>query len=104
MGKTMKKEITITALLLVVAAALVLGINMAGGSYEESDAKKFVLEDLNASIETFVNHGEISATRFVLPHENGLSVKAEGGPVTIHSLITYQLNSAWSEALGRSRN
>lgn len=31
------------------------------------------------SIEAFVNHGEISSTRFVLPHENGLSVKAEGG-------------------------
>ncbi|MFA5077110.1 MAG: hypothetical protein WC488_01655, partial [Candidatus Micrarchaeia archaeon] len=43
---TMKKEIAITALLLVVAAALVLGINMAGGNYEERDAKKVVLEDL----------------------------------------------------------
>jgi sucrose-6-phosphate hydrolase SacC (GH32 family) len=52
------------------------------------------------SIETFVNHGEISVTRFVLPHENGLSVKAEGGPVTIRSLIVYPLNSAWSDGVG----
>jgi sucrose-6-phosphate hydrolase SacC (GH32 family) len=52
------------------------------------------------SIETFVSHGEISVTRFVLPHENGLSVKAEGGPVTIRSLIVYPLNSAWSDGVG----
>lgn len=48
-----------------------------------------------ASVETFVNQGEISNTRFVLPGENGLSVKAEGGPVTIKSLTVYPLNSAW---------
>jgi sucrose-6-phosphate hydrolase SacC (GH32 family) len=47
------------------------------------------------SIETFVNHGEISATRFVLPKEHGLSVKAEGGDVGIQSLVIYPLNSAW---------
>jgi sucrose-6-phosphate hydrolase SacC (GH32 family) len=50
-----------------------------------------------ASVETFVNHGEISATRFVIPNENGLSVKAEGGPVTIQSLIIHTLNSSWPE-------
>lgn len=47
------------------------------------------------SIETFVNQGEISATRFVLPNKNGLSVKAEGGPVTLQSLVVYPLNSSW---------
>ena len=52
------------------------------------------------SVETFVNHGEISATRFVLPHENGLSVKAEGGTVTIHSLTVHSLNSAWPDGMG----
>ncbi len=51
------------------------------------------------SIETFVNQGEISVTRFVLPRENGLSVKAEGGPVGIHSLAVFPLNSAWTEGL-----
>ncbi len=48
------------------------------------------------SIETFINQGEISSTRFVLPNENGLSVKAEGGAVTIQSLTIYPLNSAWT--------
>jgi len=52
------------------------------------------------SIETFVNQGEISATRFVLPHENGLSVKAEGGSVIIKSLTVYPLNSAWKNGIG----
>ncbi len=47
------------------------------------------------SVETFVNQGEISSTRTVLPHENGLSVRAEGGTVTIRSLMVYSLNSAW---------
>jgi levanase/fructan beta-fructosidase len=53
-----------------------------------------------ASIETFVNRGEISSTRFVLPSENGLSVKAEGGSVTIQSLTVYLLKSAWTEGTG----
>ncbi len=53
-----------------------------------------------ASIEAFVNHGEISATRFVLPKENGLSVKAEGGSVAIRSLTVYPLNSAWPNGVG----
>jgi sucrose-6-phosphate hydrolase SacC (GH32 family) len=51
------------------------------------------------SIETFVNHGELSATRFVLPQENGLSVKADGGPATIQSLTVWTLNSAWTNSV-----
>ena len=51
------------------------------------------------SVEAFVNRGEISFTRFVLPKENGLSVRAEGGPVTIHSLAVYLLGSAWTEGI-----
>ncbi len=47
------------------------------------------------SIETFINQGELSATRFVLPVENGISVKAVGGAVIIKSLTVYPLNSAW---------
>lgn len=49
-----------------------------------------------ASLEAFVNRGEISSTRFVLPNESGLSIKAEGGTVIIKSLVVYQLNSAWT--------
>jgi sucrose-6-phosphate hydrolase SacC (GH32 family) len=53
-----------------------------------------------ASVEAFVNRGEISATRFVLPNENGLSVKAEGGSVAIESLIVFPVNSAWTQGAG----
>ncbi|MGA2248175.1 MAG: glycoside hydrolase family 32 protein [Verrucomicrobiota bacterium] len=52
------------------------------------------------SIEVFVNHGEISSTRFVLPHENGLATKADGGSVTIQSLTVCPLTPAWTEAGG----
>jgi sucrose-6-phosphate hydrolase SacC (GH32 family) len=51
------------------------------------------------TIEAFVNQGEISSSRFVLPHENGVSVKAEGGSVVIESLTVYPLNSAWKNGL-----
>ncbi len=47
------------------------------------------------SVEAFVNQGEISITRFVLPKENGLSLKAEGRPVALRSLAAFPLNSAW---------
>ena len=52
------------------------------------------------SVETYVNQGEISNTRHVLPGGNGLSVKAEGGPVTIQSLAVYPLNSIWPDVVG----
>jgi levanase/fructan beta-fructosidase len=51
------------------------------------------------SIEAFVNDGEVSSTRFVLPKENGLSLKAEGGPVAIQSLTVYKLGSTWNDGL-----
>jgi levanase/fructan beta-fructosidase len=54
-----------------------------------------------ASIETFVNRGEISSTRFALPRENGLSVRAEGGPVSIQSLTIYPLKSVWTREVAR---
>lgn len=49
------------------------------------------------SIEIFVNEGEISFTKFVLPTENGLSTKAEGGAVTIRSMTVFPLRSAWPD-------
>ena len=51
------------------------------------------------SVETFVNEGEISSTRYVLPKASGLSVRAEGGSVTIQSLTVHPLNSAWVEGI-----
>ncbi len=49
-----------------------------------------------ASVETFVNQGEISSTRFFQPHQDGLSVKAEGGGVTIRSISVHELKSMWA--------
>jgi fructan beta-fructosidase len=48
------------------------------------------------SIETFVNHGELSLTRFVLPGENGVSIRGDGGPVTIRALNVHALRSTWT--------
>lgn len=48
------------------------------------------------SIEAFANHGEVSLSRCMLPNETGLSLQVAGGPVTIHSLTVYQLNSMWN--------
>ena len=47
------------------------------------------------SIEAFVNHGEVSMSRCFLPRESGISLRAEGGPVSIKSLKVYPLYSAW---------
>ena len=47
------------------------------------------------SVETFVNHGEISGSRFFVPTRDGLSVEAEGGAVVVHSLSVFPLNSIW---------
>ena len=52
-----------------------------------------------ASIETFVNQGEVSFTRFVLPAAEGLSLQAMGGPVSIQSVTVHQLKSAWTKGL-----
>lgn len=65
----------------------------------ESEIKAIEILVDRASIEAFVNHGEISITRFVLPKENGLSVKAESGDVIIQSLSVFHLNSAWREGV-----
>lgn len=49
------------------------------------------------SIETFLNHGLRSSTRAILPTRNGITAKAEGGPVTIKSLVIHPLASAWED-------
>lgn len=48
-----------------------------------------------ASVELFVNKGELSSTRFVLPEGTGISMKAEGGEVTVQSLVLNPLKSIW---------
>ncbi len=51
-----------------------------------------------ASVECFVNRGEISSTRYFQPGEDGLSVKSEGGGVMIRSLSIWSLKSIWTDA------
>ena len=51
------------------------------------------------SIETFANEGELSSTRFALPRENEISLKAENGSVSIESLSVHILNSAWPSSV-----
>ncbi len=48
-----------------------------------------------ASIETFVNDGESSLTKFVLPNESGLWVGGEGGAVRIEEMRVWRVGSAW---------
>ena len=48
-----------------------------------------------ASIETFVND-ELSSTRCFIPSASGLSLRAEGGDVTVRSITVWPLKSAWS--------
>jgi levanase/fructan beta-fructosidase len=48
------------------------------------------------SVETYANQGEVSTSTCFLPDGDGLSLKADGGPVTIKSLTVYRLKSAWS--------
>jgi levanase/fructan beta-fructosidase len=52
------------------------------------------------SIETFVNKGEASSSRCILPVESGLSLQAEGGSVTIRSLKVFPLQSIWARRPG----
>lgn len=52
-----------------------------------------------ASVETFVNDGELSSTRYALPAGHGLFVKAEGGPAKIRSLTLWPLKSVWPKDL-----
>lgn len=65
----------------------------------QGEIKKVEILVDRTSIETYVNDGEVSSTRYVLPKAGGLSVKAENGAVTIHSLTVYPLNSAWPEGI-----
>lgn len=48
-----------------------------------------------ASIETFVNGGVLSSTRFVLPLKAGLAVKARGEGVVIKNLKVFPVKSVW---------
>ncbi len=51
------------------------------------------------SLEVFVNHGEISSTRYAKPSAEGISLAAEGGEVVIRSIAVFKLASAWPAAV-----
>lgn len=48
-----------------------------------------------ASVESFVNDGEISCTRYFQPGQAALTANAAGGAVTIHSMTVHPLKSMW---------
>ncbi len=48
------------------------------------------------SIETFINGGQVSCTRWIIPTEEGISMRAEGGEATVKSLSIFHLKSAWT--------
>lgn len=79
----------------VVMTSRTVESGMAPVSTMEDITSVEILVD-RTSIETFLNRGELSLTRFVLPKENGISIRAEGGTVTVESLTIYPLNSAWT--------
>ena len=79
----------------VVLAARTLESGHPPATVQDRLRKVEILVD-RTSIESFVNDGEISSTRFAIPKASGLSVKAEGGAVTLHSLTLFRLDSAWT--------
>ena len=83
----------------VVLTSKTVASGHAPASVQGQVRKVEILVD-RTSVETYVNDGEVSSTRYVLPKTSGLSVKAEDGAVTIHSLTVYPLKSAWPEGIG----
>lgn len=47
------------------------------------------------SVETFVNGGELSSTRFILPKSDGVSVTAKGGSALVPNLKVFPVKSVW---------
>ena len=47
------------------------------------------------SIETFLNDGQLSSTRSILPTRSGLSMHTDGGAVEVKSLKVFPLKSIW---------
>ncbi|MFT3684378.1 MAG: glycoside hydrolase family 32 protein [Phycisphaerales bacterium] len=70
---------------------------------ESGDAKGSVSDEVRrvellvdrASVEVFVNGGELSSTRCFVPTASGISLRAEGGKVVVKSMTVWPLRSAW---------
>jgi sucrose-6-phosphate hydrolase SacC (GH32 family) len=50
-----------------------------------------------ASVEAFVNGGELSTSRCFVPTASGIALRAEGGDVMVRSLTVWPLASAWKQ-------
>ncbi|MDB6077585.1 MAG: sacC [Akkermansiaceae bacterium] len=77
----------------------VTSTSLDGGSGAASVQGQIGSVDLlldRASVESFANGGEVSCTRYFLPGQDGLSVKASGGNVTVQSLSIHPLKSIWA--------
>ena len=67
----------------------------AKGTVQDMIKKVQILVD-RVSLETFVNDGEISSTRSILPIRSGISAHIDGAPIEIRSLKVFPLKSAWT--------
>ena len=77
----------------LVLTAKTIESGTARGSLPSPPGSVEILVD-RTSVEAFVNRGEVSTSRCFLPDRSGLTVRADGGPVTIRSLAVYPLHSA----------
>ena len=79
----------------ITLSADTLSVDRRSATAQEEVRSVEMLVD-TASIETFINDGELSLTKFAIFSENGMSVKAEGGTALFRSLNVYPLRSAWT--------
>lgn len=78
----------------VVFGEKTVSSEVANGTTQDPIRSIDILLD-RTSIETFVNDGEVSSTRFVLPQREGIHLKAEGGNVRLWDVKLSKMNSIW---------
>lgn len=69
--------------------------NTRGSAIGKVESVEILLD--RASMEAFVNEGEISSTNNCFPAKDGISVKAEGGAAVLKSVEVYELKSMWGK-------
>ena len=62
-----------------------------------SEIRKVELLLDRASIEAFVNDGELASSRCFIPRASGIALHAEGGTVELKSLTAWPLKSCWDK-------
>ncbi|QJE95119.1 glycoside hydrolase family 32 protein [Luteolibacter luteus] len=78
-------------------------IRLGKNSIHVGDSSTTIAEDVRkvemlidrASLETFVNDGQISCTKVLKPTTPGVTFKVDGNPATIHSLRRTTLKGMW---------